>query len=173
MFCLLAEFATASQLKSATRETVRAGYTRVDAYSPFPIPGLAEELGFTEDRIPWLTVFGGLAGAGVMLFVQWWTSAVDYPINIGGRPLASWPAFLYPTFEVGTLWAVLAAAVGMLLMNGLPGRGHPLLRFEAFHLATDDKFFLAVLADDPRFDPEVTRRFLRGLEPEEIWEVPP
>ncbi|MEW5729841.1 MAG: DUF3341 domain-containing protein [Pseudomonadota bacterium] len=173
MFCLLAEFATHHQLREAARAAHRDGYSRVDAYSPFPVEGLAEDLGFTEDRVPWLTFLGGVAGAAATLFIQWWANVVDYPINVGGRPLAAWPAFLFPSFEVGTLWAVLAAAIGMLVMNGLPGGGHPLLRFEAFHLATDDKFFLAILADDPRFDEAATRRFLEDLGAEGIWEVPP
>ncbi len=173
MFCLLAEFATHQKLTEAAGAVRRAGYTRMDAYSPFPVEGLADDLGFTEDKVPWLTFLGGLAGAAAMVFIQWWASVVDYPIDVGGRPLASWPAFLFPAFEVGTLWAVLAAAIGMLVMNGLPAGRHPLLRFEAFHLATDDKFFLAILADDPRFDPTATRRLLDGLGPEGIWEVPP
>lgn len=173
LFCLLAEFDSARTLKAAARRTRAAGYTRADAYAPFPIPGLAEELGFNEDRLPWITVLGGAAGAGSMLLMQWLTNVVSYPLNVGGRPLAAWPAFLFPAFEVATLWAVLAAALGMLLMNGLPRRHHPLLRFDAFHLASDDKFFLAISAEDPRFDRRDTRRFLDSLHPERVWEVPP
>lgn len=171
-YCLLAEFDTPDGLMAAVAGIRAAGYRRIDAYSPFPIPGLAEALGFDEDRLPWLTVAGGLAGAGSMLLVQYSTNVIDYPINIGGRELAAWPSFVFPAFEVGTLWAVLAAAIGMLLMNRLPGHDHPLIRFDEFHLATDDRFFLAVLSEDSRFDLTLTRHDLDSLAPERVWEVP-
>lgn len=171
-YCLLAEFDTPDGLMAAVREMRRAGYCAIDAYTPFPIPDLAEALGFDEDRLPWLTMGGGLAGAGLMLAIQYLTNVVDYPINVGGRELAAWPSFIFPAFEFGTLGAVLAAAMGMLLMNRLPRKNHPLIEFDEFHLATDNRFFLAVRTEDARFDLTRTRDELEALAPEHVWEVP-
>lgn len=170
---LLACFRDEDALVAAARRARDAGYRRLDGHSPFPIAGLAEALGFRENLVPWLAAGGFAAGAGLALFIQWWTSVVDYPINVGGRPLAAWTAFAFPAFEIACLTGVVVAALGMLLLNGLPNRRHPSLSVEAFRRVSQDRFFLSVAAGDPRFDPVATRRFLLGLGAEEVIEVPP
>jgi hypothetical protein len=167
VFGLLAEFNKPETLIDATRKALGAGYRHMDAYTPFPIEGLAETLGFNEQRVPWLTLAGAVFGAALGFGMQVFTN-IDFPIDIGGRPLIAIPAFLLIVFELSVLCAVLFSIVGMLLLNHLPRLNHPLFGVEIFHLASADKFFLVIFGDDPKFDERETRSFLAGLAPVHI-----
>jgi hypothetical protein len=170
-FGLLAEFHDANALVEAAARVREAGYRRIDAYTPFPVEGLAELLGFHERKLPLLVLFGGLAGCAAGYGLQYWVSVIAYPLNVGGRPLHSWPAFIPVTFEMTILAAAFTAVLGMLALNGLPMPYHPVFNVPRFALASRDRFFLLIEATDPRFHPEETRRFLKGLGPREVSDV--
>lgn len=172
IYGLLAEFETPKQLVRAAGRAHKEGYHRMDAYTPYPVEGLAEELGFRHPRVPLITLCGGILGCLGGFFMQYWVAAVEYPLNVGGRPFNSWPAFIPVTFELTILGAALAAVLGMLGMNGLPMPYHPLFHVPRFALATRDRFFLCVEATDPKFDRQATRRFLESLGAREVYEVP-
>jgi hypothetical protein len=144
----------------------------MDAYSPFPVEELAEALGFHKTRVPMIVLVGGLLGLATAYVLQWWINTIAYPVNVGGRPLHSWPAFIVPTFELTILFAGLAAFFGMLGLNGLPLPYHPVFNVESFTGVTRDKFFLCIESTDPRFDRELTYQFLASLNPREVAEVP-
>ena len=171
LYGLMAEFRTPGELVAAAHKARQAGYQKMDGYSPFPIEELAEALGFHYNRLPWLVLAGGITGAVVGYGLQYWTSVIAYPLNVGGRPLHSWPSFIPPTFETTILFAALAAVLGMLALNGLPMPHHPVFNAPRFALATRDAFFLCIEADDPRFDREQTRRFLESLGARQVSEV--
>lgn len=168
---LMAEYAAAEQLVAAAGAAHRHGYRRLDGYSPFPVPGLAEALGRRSTPVPWIMLGGGCFGGAAGYLLQWWTSAVDYPLNVGGRPLHSWPAFIPITFELIVLCAVLAGVAGLLLLNGLPQPWHPVFNVPAFRAASRDGFFLCIEAEDAAFDPEATLGFLQQTGPVEIHDV--
>jgi hypothetical protein len=168
---LMAEFDSAQSLLEAAGKVQQAGYTKTDAYSPFPIHGLAEALGFKERHVAPIVLAGGLTGAAVGYGLQYWTQVIAYPLNIGGRPFHSWVSFIPPTFETTILFAAFAAVFGMLALNGLPRPYHPVFNAERFHLATREAFFLAIEATDPKFDLDGTRTFLTGLHPREVVAV--
>ncbi len=161
---MLAEFDDAERLLECVGEARKAGFERIDAYSPFPIDGLAEALGFHDQRVPWLTLAGGIFGAAFGYGIQLYTN-LDYPIDVGGRPLIAPPAFGMATIVLALLFAVLFAVFGMLVLNGLPRLNHPVFGVEDFHLASSDKFFVVIFANDPQFDRQRTQAFLEGLEP--------
>jgi hypothetical protein len=169
---LIAEFATADRLVDAARKAYLEGYRRLEAYSPFAVDGLAEAIGFGTNRVPLLTLLGGIIGGVGGYFMQWYSAVVSYPINVGGRPLHSWPSFVPATFELTILGAALAAVFGMLLSNGLPRLYHPIFNAKDFDLATRNRFFLCILSTDPLFSEEGTRKFLADLQPLNIGEVP-
>jgi hypothetical protein len=173
IYGLLAEFEAPEDLVSAAERAYADGYRHMDAHTPFPVHGLAEAIGFHTNRVPLLVLIGGIVGAGVGFFSQYWASVIDYPINVGGRPLNSWPAFIPITFEVTILVAALTAVLGMLALNGLPQPYHPVFNAPRFALATRDRFFLCIEAADPRFDPVATRAFLEGLGAREVTDVEP
>jgi hypothetical protein len=172
LYGLLAEFATAEALLQAVRSVRQAGLQRLEAYSPFSIDGLDEALGGTREYVPLITLGGGILGAVAGYFLQWYSATVNYPINVGGRPLDSWPAFLPVTFEIAVLGAAFAALTGMLLLNGLPRLMHPLFELEQFRRASSDRFFLCVRSEDLQFDPERTRDLLASTGALAVLEVP-
>ena len=170
-YALLAEFATPEALVAATARSAR-DYRDVDAYAPYSVEGLADALGFTHDRVPLIALCGGIAGAVSAYFLQWYTAVIDYPIDSGGRPLHSWPAFIPPTFELAVLGAALALFIGLWILNGLPRLHHPIFNAPEFDLASRNRFFLAIRSTDPDFDLSRTRDFLQAFEPMRIIEVP-
>ncbi len=172
IYGLMAEFDTAQHLVDAAHHTREAGYQKIDAYSPFPVEGLAEAIGFTKNRVPLVVLIGGIVGGLSGYLMQYWISAVSYPINVGGKPYHSWPAFIVVTFEMTILFAGLSAVFGMLALNGLPMPYHPVFNVPRFAMATKDRFFLIVFSSDPKYDPDQTRRFLEGLGGRFIAEVP-
>jgi hypothetical protein len=171
-FGILAEFSDADALVKAARSVHAAGYREVEAYSPLPVEGLAEALGFRRTWMPVIVLLGGIVGCLAGWSLQYYTSVIAYPLNIGGRPLNSWPSFIPVIFEMTVLVAALSAVLGMLAMNGLPRPHHPLFAVPAFDRATQDRFFLCVLARDPLFHPVTTRQFLGRLAPLEVTDVP-
>ncbi len=172
LYGLLAEFGDPASLAAAARAAREAGYTRIDAYSPIPIEDLAADLGRQPTRLPILTFVGGLLGGIAGYALQYYVSVVAYPLNVGGRPLHSWPAFVPVVFEMTILGAALTTVLGMLALNGLPRPHHPLFNVPEFKLASRDRFFLCVEARDPQFDLPRVRQFLESLAPRGLWEVP-
>ncbi len=172
MYGLLAEFPSAEALCAAARHARENGYTRVEAYSPFAIEGLDDIVGADKGWIAPLTLLGGIIGGAGTYFLQWYAAVVDYPINIGGRPLHSWPAFIPATFEITILGAAVAAVLAMLVLNGLPQLYHPLFEVEEFELASRNRFFLCLPARDPVFAPGPARDLLAELHPLLLREVP-
>jgi len=172
IYGLLAEFGGPTELIAAARQAHAAGYRRMDAYTPYPVEELTHVLGLRKTRLPWVVFAGGLLGCVGGFALQYWSSVIAYPLNIGGRPLNSWPAFLPVTFELTVLLAALFAVLGMLAMNGLPMPYHPLFAVPRFALASRDRFFLCIEARDPKYEGAATRAFLETLHPREITEVP-
>lgn len=171
IYGLLVEFHTPEELLAAARRAHQAGYRRMDAYSPYPVEGLSDAIGFHRTRLPAIVLVGGLVGCVAGFLMQYYAAAMDYPLNIGGRPLNSWPAFIPITFEVTVLVAAFSAVLGMLALNGLPMPYHPLFNVERFATASRDRFFLGIEAADPQFDRERTKQFLRTLTESEVFEV--
>jgi hypothetical protein len=169
---LVAEFNSAERLVEAAQAARRCGYRRLEAYTPFSVPGLAEALDLPASRVPLITLIGGVVGGAGAFFLQWYSAVIDYPINSGGRPLNSWPAFIPATFELAVLGAALAAFAGMLVLNGLPRLRHPIFDTPDFHLASRNRFFLCVRSDDPLYEPERTREWLQSLQPLRIVITP-
>ena len=169
---LAARFATPQELLEAIEETRARGYEQLDAYTPFPIEEVNEEVAHhKKSPVSKLVLAAGLTGAAVGFGMQWWISAVDYPLNIGGRPLLSWPAFIPVTFEVTVLFAAFTAAIGMIALNRLPEPYHPVFGVPGFERASIDRYFLVIESADPRFDAAGTRAFLAGLGAEEVHDV--
>jgi hypothetical protein len=168
IYGLMAEFPSESSLLAAARHAYDAGYRRMDAYSPLPIDGLADALGFRRTRVPLIVLIGGVLGCVGGFALQYWISVVDYPVNVGGRPYNSWPSFVPVTFELTILVAAFAALLGMLALNGLPMPYHPVFNVPRFAQATRDRFFLCIEATDSNFDRETTWHFLEGLGPSTV-----
>jgi hypothetical protein len=172
IYGLMAEFDTPTEVVVAAEKTHAEGYRRMDAYSPFPVEGLAEAIGFGHNRVALVCLIGGLCGLATAYLLQWWINWIAYPVNIGGRPFHSWPSFIIVTFELTILFGGLSAAIGMLVMNGLPLPYHPVFNVPRFSAATRDKFFICIEAADPKFDREKTYAFLSSLGAKSITEVP-
>jgi hypothetical protein len=172
LYGLVAEFDTPRALLSAARQVGHAGWRRAEAYSPFPVHGLTEALGKPPTRLPMITLLGGLLGAAAGYGLQYWVNVINYPMNIGGRPYNSWPAFLPVIFELAVLGAALSSVLGMLALNGLPMPYHPLFNVPRFKLASRDRFFLMLPARDPKFERRTSREFLESLQPLAVYEVP-
>jgi hypothetical protein len=171
IYGLMAEFDDASALVAATSKARDEGYRRMDAYSPFPIEELHEAMGAHHSRLPLIVLIGGLVGCLSGFLLQYWVSTIAYPINVGGRPFNSWPAFMPVTFECTILGASLSAVLGMLALNGLPMPYHAVFNVPRFALASRNRFFLCIEARDRKFDLEATRRFLETLGPREVSTV--
>jgi hypothetical protein len=172
IYGLLAEYSTPEAIVGAAARAYEAGYRRMDAYSPMPVEGLAEAIGFKRNRMALIVLIGGLSGAAIAYATMWFSAVIHYPINVGGRPLHSWPAFIPITFELTILGAASSAVLGMLGLNGLPRPHHPLFNIERFALASRNRFFLCIEATDPKFDRSETRQFLESLAPNSVTEVP-
>ena len=171
VYGLLAEFEDPKQLVSAAHRAREAGYRRMDAYSPLPIEALHEAIGFHDSKLPLIVLIGGLVGCLAGYLLQYWASTMAYPLNVGGKPLNSWPAFVPVTFECTILGAALSAVLGMLALNGLPQPYHPVFNVARFALASRNRFFLCIEARDRKFNLAETRRFLETLEPREVTVV--
>jgi hypothetical protein len=173
IYGLMAEFDDPKHLVHAAASARDAGYRRMDAYSPFPIEELHDALGAHHSQLPLIVLIGGLLGCVGGFLLQYWASAIAYPVNIGGRPLNSWPAFIPVTFECTILGASLAAVLGMLALNGLPMPYHPVFNVSRFALASRNRFFLCIEARDRKFDLEKTKAFLESLKAREVTTVVP
>jgi len=172
LYGVLAEFATADELVAAARRVRAAGYVQAEAYAPFDVDGLAEALGFEHDRVPFFTFCGALVGGFAGYFLQWYAASIDYPIDIAGRPLNSWPMFMPVTFELAVLCGAFAAVIAALGGSGLPKLRHPVFNAPDFDLAMRNRFFLFLRSDDPGFDPQGAPRLLDELMPLRRAEVP-
>ena len=171
VYGLIAEFEDPNSLVHAARSAREAGYSKMDAYTPYPIEELTEALGVERTRLPFLVLLGGVIGGLSGYALQYWASVIEYPLNVGGRPPHSWPAFIVPTFEMTILGAALFAVLGMLALNGLPRPHHPVFNAPRFAFASRDRFFLCIEAVDPKFDIERTARFLESFGPREVTDV--
>jgi hypothetical protein len=169
---LLAEFDSPTDLVKAAEATHAAGYVKIDAYSPLPIEGLAEAIGFHHDLVPLVTLIGAIIGGATGYLMQYWINTMAYPLNIGGKPFHSWPSFIVVTFEMTILFGGLSAVFGMLALNGLPMPYHPVFNVSRFAMASKDRFFLIVFSSDKKYDDVKTREFLESLHPKTLVEVP-
>jgi hypothetical protein len=172
IYGLMAEFDSAQELLDAAERTHQAGYKKMDAYSPFPIEGLAEAIGFEKNSVALVVLICAIIGGLSAYALQYWVAVITYPTNIGGRPYHSWPSFIIVTFELTILFGGLSSAIGMIALNGLPMPYHPVFNVAEFAKASENKFFLVVESTDPKFDPAGTRSFLSALAPRMIAEVP-
>jgi hypothetical protein len=172
IYGVMAEFDDPQSLMDAANAAREAGFTRMDAYTPFPVEGLSEAIGFRHNRLPMIVLSAGAIGAISGFGMQYFAAVIHYPLNIGGKPMNSWPAFIPITFEVTILFAALAAVLGMLALNGLPEPYHPVFNVPRFAFASRDQFFLCIESRDPRFDPAAARRLLESLKPLEVSDVP-
>jgi ActD protein len=169
---LMAEFDNVNDVITAARRVYGAGYRKIDAYSPFPLEELSEAIGFHKNGVALVCLVGGLLGCTGAFTLQWWINTISYPVNIGGRPFNSWPSFIIVTFEMTILFSGLSAVFGMLALNGLPMPYHPLFNVPRFELASKDRFFIVVFSSDRNYDATGTRKFLEGLGPISVSEVP-
>src|SRR5688500_10909824 len=172
IYGLLAEFDDPEDLLAAAKAAHAAGYRHMDAYTPFPVHGLSDAVGFRKTKLPVIVLIGGITGAVSGFAMQYFANVIHYPLNIGGRPWNSWPAFIIPTFEMTILFSAFAAVLGMLALNGLPQPYHPLFNVPAFELASRSHFFLCIEVDDPKFNLDATRSFLESLNPRSVNVVP-
>lgn len=169
---VIAEFEKPDAIKAAVEAAREAGYTRLDVFAPFPMQDVAETLGYKTSAIAWIATAAGLIGAAIQYYSQYWMNAVDYPLNVGGRPLHSWPAFIPSTIIVAVLWAGAASLIGLLIILRLPRLHHPVFEVPGFERASEDRFFLCILGDDPLFEADEAARFLGTLGSRAVREVP-
>jgi len=171
IYGLMAEFETPEKVLQAALRTHAAGYRKIDAYSPFPVEGLAEAIGFDWTSLPFLVFFGGLLGGSTGFSMCYYANVISFPLIIGGKPYNSWPQWIPITFELTILGAALTAVIGMLAMNGLPMPYHPTFNVSRFALASTDRFFLCIEARDKNFDLAQTRAFLEEMKPNGVYEI--
>jgi hypothetical protein len=171
LYGFLAEFGSPEALVECVRMARREGYMKIDAFTPFPVEGLAKDLGVRHSPIPLIVFVGGVIGGLTGAIMQYYSAVYDYPFNIGGRPLNSWPMFVMVTFELTVLFAGLSGAIGMLAVNSLPKPHHPLFNVDRFERASQDGFFFCIEATDPQFHPERTWHFLEERKPEGLYAV--
>src|SRR6187549_1079240 len=170
---VMAEFDTAQTILDAARKTMAQGFTRVEAYSPVPIEELNTVIHQKRTKLSAIVLAGGLTGMATGFALQYWASVIEYPMNIGGRPMASWTTFIVPSYELTILFASLTAAIGMIVLNGLPQPYHPVFNVPRFSLASSDKFFLVIESTDPKFEARSTKDFLSGLGAKGVYDVEP
>jgi hypothetical protein len=173
IYGLLAEFDTPTQLVDAANKIREAGYTKTDAFSPFPLHEIDEALGIKRSILPLLVFGGAITGLLTGFILQIYVHYIDYPIIVGGRPFISIPSFIPPAYELTILFAAFAAVGGMLLLNGLPQPYHPVFNVPRFALATREKFFLLIETRDSKFNYDETRSFMESLNPQEVFDVEP
>jgi hypothetical protein len=172
VFGIVAEFDNPDTLLHAATVAAHAGYKKMDAYSPFPIHGLAEAIpNGTDDRVPWFAFFGGCTGFLLGIGLNYFINVIDYPMNVGGKPLFAWPQFLPIIFEMTVLCTGLTTFISQWALNGLPRLNHPIFNAKNFDRATQDRFFLCIESKDPKFEPNETTNFLNGLHPIAVSEV--
>ena len=171
LYGVMAEFDNPTDLVTAARRTYESGYRRINGYSPYPIEELSEAIGFTRTSLPLIVLIGGILGGLGGFFMQYWMEVINYPLNVGGKPYNSWPAFVPITFECTVLCAALAAVLGMLALNKLPQPYHPVFNAPNFALATRDRFFLVIEANDPKFEHDDVTQFMRTLEAKDVSDV--
>ena len=171
LYGLMVEFKGPDDLLAAVNRVRKEGYRRIDAYTPFPVEGLAEALGFHRSPLPLFVLIGGIVGCVGGFFLQYYAAVIGYPLNIGGRPLNSWPAFIPVTFEMTILVAAITAVLMMLALNGLPMPYHPVFNVPRFELASRSRFFLCIEAVDRKFDYQETKRLLEAVSSGEVFEV--
>ena len=171
IYGILAEFDTTTEVVDAATKLREAGYTKTDAFSPFPIHEMDEALGIKRSILPYIVFGGGIVGLMTGLLLQIYVHGFDYPLNVGGRPYISLPSFIPPSYELTILFAGFAAVFGMLFLNGLPQPYHPVFNVPRFALATREKFFLLIESRDPKFDYEETKNFMQSLNPQEVFDV--
>jgi hypothetical protein len=169
---MMAEFHSAQAVVDAARLVAAEGFTKVEAYTPVPVEELNDILHRSRTRLSRLVLVGGLTGMATGFALQYWASVIEYPLNIGGRPFASWPAFVVPSYELTILFSALTATIAMIVANGLPQPYHPVFNVPRFSLASSDKFFLVIEAIDPKFDATATSRFLQQLGAKGVYDVP-
>jgi hypothetical protein len=168
---VMAEFDTAQEILDAARKTMAQGFTKVEAYSPVPIEELNTVIHQKRTKLSQLVLAGGLTGMATGFILQYWASVIEYPMNIGGRPQASWITFIVPSYELTILFSALTAAIGMIVLNGLPQPYHPVFNVERFSMASSDKYFLVVESADPKFDRHATAEFLRSTGAKGVYDV--
>jgi hypothetical protein len=171
LYGVMAEFDNPTSLVNAARAAREKGYRKLDAYTPFPIEALHEVLHLHRNKLPLIVLIGGLLGGIGGYLLQYYVTVWHYPINIAGRPLHSWPAYIIITFEMTILLASLSAVLGLFALCGLPQPYHPTFNVPRFAMASNDRFFLCIEAADPLFDARQTAQFLEGLEAREVSEV--
>lgn len=171
LYGVMAEFGNTNDFVAAVHAVQKAGYQSYDAYSPMPVEEAIHAMDLPRNPLPLMVLCGGIAGFCFGYFLAYWTGVINYPINIGGRPLHSWPAYIPVLFECTVLFAALTAVFGMLGLNGFPQPYHPVFNVPRFAMATRDRFFVCIEATDPKFDLEETKRFLQALTPVEVSEV--
>lgn len=168
---IMAEFGSPEQILAAAQKSAEAGFTKMDAFTPFPMEELTEALKIRPTKLSLFVLCCGIAGCFTGFALQYFSSVIDYPLNIGGRPLNSWPQWIPITFELTILFAALGTFIGVFFRNGLPRPVHPVFNVDRFDFASRDKFFLLVEANDPMFDKEETKKFLEGLKPAHVFVV--
>ena len=173
VYGLMAEFENPTALVAAARAAREQGYRRLDAYTPFPIEELSDVLHLHHNKLPLIVLMGGILGGLTGYLMQYYVTVYEFPINVAGRPLHSWPAYIIITFELTILFASIACVLGLLGLCGLPMPYHPTFNVPRFALASRNRFFLCIEARDPLFDLEKTSAFLLGMEPREVSEVAP
>jgi Alternative complex III, ActD subunit len=171
LYGLMAEFENPADLVDATRKTREAGFSKIDAFSPYPIEALHEALDIHDHKLPAVVLGGGILGGLLGYALCYWTTVIAYPLNVGGKPFHSAPAFIIPTFETTILCAAFAAVLGMLALNGLPMPYHPVFNAPRFAMASRDRFFLCIEAKDPKFEHDETWAFLTKLGPRVVMDV--
>lgn len=171
IYGLMAEFENPTALAAAARHVREKGYRKVEAYSPFPIEEVNEALGLHHNRLPMIVLIGGIVGGLTGYLMQYYIAVWDFPINVGGRPLHSWPSFIIITFELTILFGAISTVLGLLALCGLPMPYHPVFNVPRFSAASRDRFFLCIEATDPLFDRQRTSGLLATLEAREVSEV--